>query len=186
MGNKGALQWTGPYIVHHQLCDTTYQLRELDGIVMRGSVAANHLKVFYYRGDHQTVRTVQHTNFALHAAIGSTSSPHASIMIGTLNQDILVTPPYLVSVKGSIVCLPDNQLLVFLPSVTPSAFTSSNLHHHYHPTIAELKPMDYNPVCYICYTSSSRIFHGHIHENLLGSSNVSDLESWALDALPLR
>jgi len=26
MGNKGALRWTGPYIVHHQLHDTTYQL----------------------------------------------------------------------------------------------------------------------------------------------------------------
>ena len=26
MGNKGALQWTGPYIVHCQLHDTTYQL----------------------------------------------------------------------------------------------------------------------------------------------------------------
>jgi len=48
MGHKGALRWTGPYIVHHQSCDTTYQLRELDGTVMRGSVAANHLKIFYY------------------------------------------------------------------------------------------------------------------------------------------
>ena len=46
MGHKGVLQWTGPYIVHHQLCDTTYQLRELDGTVMQGSVAANCLKVF--------------------------------------------------------------------------------------------------------------------------------------------
>ena len=34
MGHKGMLWWTGPYIVHHQLHDTTYQLRELDGTVM--------------------------------------------------------------------------------------------------------------------------------------------------------
>jgi len=34
MGNKGALWWIGPYIVHHQLCDMTYQLRELDSTVM--------------------------------------------------------------------------------------------------------------------------------------------------------
>jgi len=34
MGNKGALHWTGPYIIHRQLRDTTYQLRELDGTVM--------------------------------------------------------------------------------------------------------------------------------------------------------
>jgi len=26
MGNKGVLRWTGPYIIHHQLCDMTYQL----------------------------------------------------------------------------------------------------------------------------------------------------------------
>lgn len=26
MGNKGALQWTGPYIVHRKLRDMTYQL----------------------------------------------------------------------------------------------------------------------------------------------------------------
>ena len=48
MGHKGALRWTGPYIVHRQSRDMTYQLRELDGMVMRGSVAANHLKIFYY------------------------------------------------------------------------------------------------------------------------------------------
>jgi len=34
MGNKGALWWTGPYIVHCKLRDTTYQLQELDGIVI--------------------------------------------------------------------------------------------------------------------------------------------------------
>lgn len=48
MGHKGALRWTGPYIVHHQMHNTTYQLRELDGTVMRGSIAASRLKVFYY------------------------------------------------------------------------------------------------------------------------------------------
>ena len=58
MGNKGALRWTGPYIVHRQLHDTTYQLRELDGTVMRGSIAANRLKVFYYQEEHQIIRTV--------------------------------------------------------------------------------------------------------------------------------
>jgi len=48
MGHKGVLRWMGPYIVHCQLHDTTYQLRELDGTVMRGSVAANRFKIFYY------------------------------------------------------------------------------------------------------------------------------------------
>jgi hypothetical protein len=73
MGNKGASRWTSPYIIHRQLQETTYQLRELDGTVMRGSVAANHLKVFYYREDHQTVRTVQPAEFSLHAAASLSS-----------------------------------------------------------------------------------------------------------------
>jgi len=98
MGHKGALQWTGPYIVHHQLHDMTYQLRELDGTVMRGSVAANHLKVFYYREKHQTVCTVQPAEFALHIAAVSSSSVHTLTFIRTLNQDLLITPPYPVSV----------------------------------------------------------------------------------------
>ena len=34
MGNKGTLRWTGPYIVHHKVHDTTYQLQELDGTVI--------------------------------------------------------------------------------------------------------------------------------------------------------
>ena len=55
MGNKGALRWTRPYIIHQKLHDTTYQLWELDGTVLQGSVAANRLKVFYYHEEHQTV-----------------------------------------------------------------------------------------------------------------------------------
>ena len=34
MGNKGALRWTGLYIVHRKLHDTMYQLRELYGTVI--------------------------------------------------------------------------------------------------------------------------------------------------------
>ena len=94
MGHKGALRWTGPFIVHRKLQDTTYQLRELDGTVMRGSVAANRLKIFYYREVHQTVRTVEPAEHALHVAATSSSSSHASIIIGTLNQPLLTTPSF--------------------------------------------------------------------------------------------
>ena len=186
MGHKGALRWTGPYIVHRQLRDTTYQLRELDGTVMQGSVATNRLKVFYYREEHQTVRTVQHAEFALHVATTSSSSTHAATVIGTLNQDLLITPPYLFSVKFGDMSLADNRSLVYLSTVTPSAYTSSNLHHRFYPTIAELDPNDNNPIRYIRYTASSSVFLGHVHETLLKSSNVRDLEAWALDALPFR
>ena len=186
MGNKGALRWTGPYIVHRKLQDTTYQLRELDGVVMRGSVAANRLKIFYYRQEHQTVRTVEHMEYALQAAAAESSSSLASVIIGTLNQPLLATPSFPVSVKPGVTILPENRSLSSIPTFTPSAFTSSNLHHRFHPIIAELEPMDCNPVRYVRYTASSSIFQGHIHECLLETSNIRDLESWALDALPLR
>ena len=186
MGNKGALRWTGPYIVHRQLRDTTYQLRELDGTVMRGSVAANRLKVFYYREEHQMVRTVQPAEFSLHVAASSSSSLHASTVIGTLNQDLIFTPPFPVSVKVGIAHSPENPSLVFFTPVTPSAYTSHSLHYRFHPTIAELDPLDYNPVQYIRYTASSSVANGHIHESLLENSNIRDLEAWALAVLPLR
>ena len=186
MGNKGALRWTGPYIVHRKVQNTTYQLRELDGTVMRGSVAANRLKIFYYREEHQTVRTVEPTEYALHVAATTSSSSQASVIIGTLNQPLLVTPPFPVSIKVGIAILPENRSLSYFSTFTPSAFTSQHLHYGYHPNIAELDPTDSNPVRYVRYTASSSVFQGHIHETLLEDSNIRDLESWALDALPLR
>jgi hypothetical protein len=186
MGNKGALRWTGPYIVHRKLRDTTYQLRELDGTVMRGSVAANRLKIFYYREEHQTVRTVEPAEHALHVAAHSSSSSYASLIIGTLNQPLLATPSYPVSVKAGVSVLPDNRSLVYFPAVTPYAFTSHNLHHRFYPAIAELDPMDHNAVQFIRYTASSSFANTHVRENLLEDSNIRDLEVWALDALPLR
>jgi len=186
MGNKGALRWTGPYIVHRKLRDMTYQLRELDGTVMRGSVAANHLKIFYYRKEHQTVRTVEPAEYALHIAATSSSSSHASVIIGTLNQPLLSTPSFPVSVKAGVSVLPDNHSLVDVSTVTPYAFTSNHLHYCYHPTIAELNPEDYNTIQFIRYTASSSVTNNYVHENLLGHSNIRDLEAWALAALPLR
>ena len=186
MGHKGALRWTGPYIVHRQLHDTTYQLRELDGTVMRGSIAANRLKVFYYREEHQTIRTVQSAEYSLHAAASSSSSPHASTFLGTLNQDLIVTPPFPVSIKSGDHSLPYNRSLVHMPTVTPYAFTSHNLHNRHYPVIADLEPMDCNAVQYIRYTACSSVANTQIHESLLQDSNIRDLEAWALDALPLR
>ena len=186
MGNKGALRWAGPYIVHRQLHDTTYQLRELDGTVMRGSIAANRLKVFYYREEHQTIRTVQAAEYSLHVVASSSLSPHASTFLGTLNQDLIITPPFQVSVKPGSSSLPYNRMLVHMPTVTPFAFTSHHLHNRYYPTISELDPMDCNAVQYTRYTASSSIANNHIHENLLEDSNIRDLEAWALATLPLR
>jgi len=186
MGNKGVLRWTGPYIVHQQLHDTTYQLRELDGTVMRGSVAANRLKNFYYREEHQTIQTVQPTEYSLHIAASSSSSVHVSTVLGTLNQDLLVTPPFPVSIKVSVARLPDNPSLTFIPTIKPLSQASASLHSRYLPAISELDPTDYNSVQYVRYTSSSSLVNEGAHENLIKTSSINVLESWALAALPLR
>lgn len=55
-GHKFALRWSGPFVIHRWLKDTTYQLRELDGAVKRESVAASRIKIFYFREEYQTVR----------------------------------------------------------------------------------------------------------------------------------
>jgi hypothetical protein len=54
VGNKGALRWSGPFIIHEKAHEKVYHLRELDGTVKRELFFADRLKIFYYREDHQT------------------------------------------------------------------------------------------------------------------------------------
>ncbi|OSC96483.1 hypothetical protein PYCCODRAFT_1354272, partial [Trametes coccinea BRFM310] len=56
-GNKGALRWAGPYIVHSRCENNSYLLRELDGALFRSRVAGSRLRIFYFRDDLQTLRT---------------------------------------------------------------------------------------------------------------------------------
>lgn len=56
-GNKGALRWAGPYIVHERYPSGSYCIRELDGAVLKEHVAASRLRLFFYRLDHQTLCT---------------------------------------------------------------------------------------------------------------------------------
>ena len=57
-GNKLAPRWTGPFAIHRKLSDTTYQIREIDGTIKRGKVSKDRLKLFYYRKDLQTIKSV--------------------------------------------------------------------------------------------------------------------------------
>ncbi|TFY52589.1 hypothetical protein EVJ58_g9929 [Rhodofomes roseus] len=57
-GNKGALRWAGPYIIHERYPSGSYCIRELDGTVLKEHVAASRLRLFFYRADHQTMSTV--------------------------------------------------------------------------------------------------------------------------------
>ncbi|KAI0040407.1 hypothetical protein FA95DRAFT_1454415, partial [Auriscalpium vulgare] len=56
-GNKDQWRWAGPFIIHEKRDNKSYVLRELDGTVIRGHVTAHRLKLFYYRAEHQTLRT---------------------------------------------------------------------------------------------------------------------------------
>jgi hypothetical protein len=60
-GNKGALRWSGPFIIHEKVVHDGklrgYKLRELDGNVRRSTVALDRVKIFYYRSEHQTIKT---------------------------------------------------------------------------------------------------------------------------------
>lgn len=45
--------WAGPYKIHELAHGGSYKLKELDGAIMHGTVAARHLKPFYTRTEHQ-------------------------------------------------------------------------------------------------------------------------------------
>jgi hypothetical protein len=47
---KSADTWAGPFKVTRRFHSGSYQLSELDGTIIRGSVPASHLKPFYVRG----------------------------------------------------------------------------------------------------------------------------------------
>jgi hypothetical protein len=67
-GNKGAVRWTGPFIINERVVHEGklkgYRLRELDGTIRRGTVALDRVKIFYYRSEHQTIKTYQASRYA--------------------------------------------------------------------------------------------------------------------------
>ena len=54
-GNKGALRWAGPYAVVQRHPSGSYALRELDGTLLKESVAGSRLKIFHFRDKLQTM-----------------------------------------------------------------------------------------------------------------------------------
>jgi hypothetical protein len=57
-GQKEEMRWSGPYIVHEKHPNDVFTLRELNGVVIRGTVTVHRLKLFYYRPDRQTLKSV--------------------------------------------------------------------------------------------------------------------------------
>jgi hypothetical protein len=57
-GQKEEMRWSGPYIIHEKHKNDVYTLRELSGVVICGTVNVHRLKLFYYRPDRQTLKSV--------------------------------------------------------------------------------------------------------------------------------
>lgn len=56
-GNKGSLRWAGPYVVHQCYESGSYALRELDGTLLKESVAGSRIKIFHFRDRNQSMST---------------------------------------------------------------------------------------------------------------------------------
>ena len=52
---KVGSRWAGPYVVVRRFESGSYQIRELDGAVIKEAVAANRIKLFYYRESQQEI-----------------------------------------------------------------------------------------------------------------------------------
>lgn len=50
-GNKEKDRWAGPFIIKNRYSSGSYALTELDGTPLLEPVAANRLKIYYYRGE---------------------------------------------------------------------------------------------------------------------------------------
>ncbi|RDB15232.1 Retrovirus-related Pol polyprotein from transposon 17.6 [Hypsizygus marmoreus] len=168
-GNKGALRWSGPYIVHRALRETTYQLRELDGTVRRESYAAMRLKIFYYREEHQTIRTVDYTTYAPYEA-ASTCGPDVATLMFNINYNPRVTaPPHPMSITTGPVFYGSNTGLEYQPIYLKE------------PTIKSVQ--QYSVIPKWDSRHQPRITLPESEVCLVG---VDELVSWSAESFPLR
>ncbi|RDB28645.1 hypothetical protein Hypma_014867 [Hypsizygus marmoreus] len=175
-GNKGALRWTGPYIVHEKLLPTTYRLRELDGVVRRESYAADRLKVFYFRPEHQTIRTVSPAAYRIFNAASTSTYAHAADLLSGLNQHpSTAAPPFPMSVlPGHVVKCLNPDLYYFPPVLSPlpegPTVLMSSIRGHARLALEFDFNRSYNRIPY----------------TLCPTLNIDDLHEWAQEYLPLR
>ncbi|KAF8228431.1 hypothetical protein L208DRAFT_1549202 [Tricholoma matsutake] len=114
VGNKGALRWMGPFIIHEKVCDKTYKLWELDGTVKRELYFATQLKIFYYRKHYQMVHSsfhgileIQHPNVDWHK--------HLANLLVTIDGCGDLESYCILVVKGIYTCGYPNPDLVWMP-----------------------------------------------------------------------
>ncbi|EMD31013.1 hypothetical protein CERSUDRAFT_60606 [Gelatoporia subvermispora B] len=115
-GNKGALRWAGPYVVVRQLPSGSYEIAEIDGTRIRDHVAASRLKLFYFRDDHQEMKTPGLVGDADMLLVRSSGCPREPVFAApivpqypTLGQlaDAPTPHRYIDYMRGSLVESPD-------------------------------------------------------------------------------
>ncbi len=79
-GNKGDWTYSGPYIVHKKLPHDAYVLRELSGAILKGNVNVHRLRLFFYRPDHQTLKTTLTPRFRQTQALEKPGDLAASLI----------------------------------------------------------------------------------------------------------
>ncbi|RDB30744.1 hypothetical protein Hypma_005997 [Hypsizygus marmoreus] len=168
-GNKGALHWSGPYIIHRALQETTYQLRELDSTVRRESYAAMHLKIFYYCEEHQTICTVDYTTYAIYEATSTCGPDVATLMLNINYNPRITAPPYPMSITTGPVFYGSNTGLEYQPIYLKE------------PTIKSVQ--QYSIISKWDAQHQPRITLPQSEVCLIG---IDELVSWSNESFPLR
>jgi hypothetical protein len=102
-GQKEEMRWSGPYIVHEKHPNDVFTLRELNGVVIRGTVTVHRLKLFYYRPDRQTLKSVI-------GAVSIVPSASSLVILGIENVPASSPTPF------------DNPRLISFPFPDPNRF----------------------------------------------------------------
>ena len=172
-GNKGALRWSGPYVVHEKFNNKTYRLREIDGTVRRETIDKHRLKIFYYRPDHQTIKTVSSNQYNV-AAATETASPEARSMFNALfGNDFLGTHYPQSLVIGKV-------LKTLNPTLSQSCqFTTAGRWNSRPPTFIDIMERDA-----FLATTGTTLDNGRIKVKKIKQTNFDDLQRWTPDYLP--
>jgi hypothetical protein len=108
-GRKEDMRWAGPFIIHEKHPNDVYTLRELSGVIIRGTVTVHRLKLFYYRPDRQTLKSV----------VPAMSYYHGSVVGGQFGGFISI------GITEETYIPLDNPSLDSFPSPNPAQYVSN-------------------------------------------------------------
>jgi hypothetical protein len=149
-----------------------YTLRELDGTILKGSFTRNHVKLFYYRDDHQSIRSVAPAHYAVHSVAATSGT--ASSVLEALHPKIISTAKFPVSVLPSVTCTLVNTDLFWFPIVSVPSQPRYRL-----PWLCDFRLLDVGTSFPVLPCDAS-------HEPELGITSVKALILLADEYPPLR